>query len=341
MTPLRLGLSTLSLCALALGCAAEAEDVDASVDASTDARTMNADSVGSVQDGGAADSSGTVFDARTDDALSDVAADSPEPRANLLFRSGFEAGTALGSAEDGYHRLTGTDAVSEYTWDESLGGLWGSSNNGIHVIHGGGISGGIENALQSVTGHDGVETRALYQTVAFSSGAPTAQTPYQINNIVDDPDEYYISYWIKLDDSSLGEPDQWRIVWQYKTDRFDYQHEEPGYRISVYIYTDDDGAYWHVKGDDQNPDYWAVSDRDAPVPRDEWFHVEIYSKVSADDDGRFWAKINGIEIASHDGPNLGSAEDTMAFMMLWQLYGSSYPAHQWIDDVEIWDGVPY
>lgn len=266
----------------------------------------------------------------------------PEPaNANLLFRSGFESETTLSPILYGYQRLNGIELESGFVWDESLNGLWGSSNNGIHLIDGGGVAGGISNELQSVIGHDGEDTTALYQEIAFSNGSPTAQTPYQINNISEDPEEYYISYWIKIDDTSLDDPDQWRIVWQFKSDHFSYQHPEPGYRIGVYIYTDEDGPYWHVKGDDQNPDYWSVSDRQTPVPRDEWFRVEVYSKVSAGDDGRFWARINGTEIASHNGPNLGSTADSMYFMMLWQLYGNSYPGHQWIDDVEIWDGVPY
>lgn len=256
--------------------------------------------------------------------------------ANLLFASGFEGEVTLANPSQGYQRLNGV-GDSGYEWNETLNGLWGSSNNGIHLIN----DAGIDNELQTVLGHTGENTEALYQEIAFSNGSPRAQTPYQINNIENDPDEYYISYWIKIDDTSLDEDDQWRIIWQYKTDRFDYEHPDPGYRIGIYIYTDEDGPYWHVKGDDQNPDYWSVSDRDTPVPRDEWFKVEVYSKISAGNDGRFWAKINGVEIASQDGPNLGSEDDSMKFMMLWQLYGNSTPAHQWIDDVEIWDGYPY
>lgn len=266
----------------------------------------------------------------------------PAPNANLLFSSGFEEGVTLASERSGYQRLNGVELESGFVWDESLNGLWGSSNNGIHIIDGGGDEGGIENdIIENVPGPDGEPTRALFQEIEFSSGSPRAQTPYQINNIEDDPDEYYISYWMKIDETSLDEDDQWRIIWQYKTDHFDYQSPKPGYRISVFIYTDEDGPYWHVQGDDQDPKFWSVSNRDLPVPRDEWFQVEVYSKVSSGDDGRFWAKINGVEIASQDGPNLGSDEDTMEFMMLWQLYGNSYPASQLVDDVQIWDGVPY
>ncbi|MFK8080237.1 MAG: heparin lyase I family protein [Granulosicoccus sp.] len=265
--------------------------------------------------------------------------------ANLLFRSGFESGTTLTDVVYDYQRLEGTDEDSGYEWNETLDGLWGSSNNGIHLIDGGGVEGAIRNELQSVIGHSDENTSmALYQSIDFSSGSPRAQTPYQINRITDDPDEYYISYWIKIDDTSMTEPGKWRIIWQFKSDRFNDRHPEDGYRISVYIYTDDEGIFWNVKGDDgggSENEYWEIQDRDTPVPRDEWFKVEVYSKVSAGEDGRFWAKINGTEIASRDGPNLGSEEDTMYFMMLWQLYGDSYPSHQWIDDVEIWDGVPY
>lgn len=255
--------------------------------------------------------------------------------AKLLFSSGFEGITLSPNDATDYQYLNGTDVETGFTWPPNI---WGSSYNGLHTIN----EDGISNKIETVEGHTGELTSVLYNEILYSNGSPGAQTPYQINRISEDPDEYYISFWAKIDGVSLNKPNDWRIIWQYKSDKFDYQNPQPGYRISIYMYNDKNGnTFWHTKGDDQNPDYWAQSNTNVPVPRNEWFQVEVYSKVSSQADGRFWAKVNGQEIANHDGPNLGISGDSMSFMMLTQLYGNSYPAYQWIDDIEIWDGVPY
>ena len=259
--------------------------------------------------------------------------------ANLLFSSGFE-GVQLSEVAYDYQYITGTDAITGFSWPPTI---WGSNRgdepNGIHLIN---DTGNITNEIQTVTGHLGRSTSALYTEFTSINKKPTTQSPYQINNIEIDPEEYYIKFWMKLDDlSNLSDVNNdWRMVWQYKSDDFDYQSVEEGYRISIFIYLDDNGnPHWHVQGDDQSIRYWEQDNYEVPVPTEEWFSVEVYSKVSSGSEGRFWARINGTEIANHDGANLGNSGDTMSFMMLWQFYGSDI-GHQWIDDIEIWDGIP-
>jgi hypothetical protein len=81
------------------------------------------------------------------------------------------------------------------------------------------------------------------------------------------------------------------------------------------------------------------------------FYSEItcdpnYKKPCTNYDTALW-KINGKVVKDYLGPtaaepNLAPALPTkgVEFIMLTQIYGDSNPKHQWIDDIEIWDGIP-
>jgi hypothetical protein len=215
--------------------------------------------------------------------------------------------------------------------------------NGIHLIQDGG-SANLEAALQSVVGHDGNTTTALFQSMTQGSGI--IQNNYQINNITQSPDEFYIKFWMKIDNTSLASNNSWRCIWQFKSlDWYDQNSREPGFRMNLFINRSVSGKlYWSFQGDDNpsNP-IWedVVFDSELTVPREEWFKVEVYSKMSYQNDGHCWAKINDHLIGEHYGPNLGNITDAISFMMLWQQYGNTYPSHNWVDDIEIWDGIPY
>ncbi|MGB5666707.1 MAG: Ig-like domain-containing protein [Maribacter sp.] len=261
--------------------------------------------------------------------------------AKLLFSSGFE-GVQLSNTKYDYQYITGTDANTGFSWPPAI---WGSNTggepNGIHRIDDDGGP-GIDNSLETVIGHNGSSTTALFSRVNYRIGA--TQSPYQINNIQNDPAEFYITYWMKIDATSLASKNDWRAIWEYKSDDFDYQSPNPGFRVIAFIGKDNGGnLYWKFEGgDDPSSPTWEIEvpDSTLPVPRNEWFKVEYYIKLSHLDDGRAWMKINNVLIGDHTGPNLGSATDTMSFMMLTQVYGNSHPMHQWVDDIEIWDGVP-
>ena len=50
-------------------------------------------------------------------------------------------------------------------------------------------------------------------------------------------------------------------------------------------------------------------------------------------------KVNGQLIAEHHGATTTNS-DNLDFIILTQVYGNSHPMHQWVDDIEIWDGAP-
>jgi hypothetical protein len=51
--------------------------------------------------------------------------------------------------------------------------------------------------------------------------------------------------------------------------------------------------------------------------------------------------VNGQVIADRRGPNMGINSKPVNRIMMPNLYtGGLYPAYQWVDDVEIWNGFP-
>ena len=50
-------------------------------------------------------------------------------------------------------------------------------------------------------------------------------------------------------------------------------------------------------------------------------------------------KVNGELIAEHSGATTTNS-DNLDFIILTQVYGNSHPMHQWVDDIEIWNGLP-
>lgn len=260
----------------------------------------------------------------------------PVIEANLLFKSGFE-GVRLTETYYDYQYIVGKDSVTGYTWPPDI---LGSSNanepSGIHNVNDDN-GGAIDNALETVIGPNGNETTTLFQRVNYD--VQVTQAPYQINDIQENPNELYISYWMKTDDISVQGIDKWRAIWEYKTEN--YATYTDGFRMIAFMATDIRGnPYWMLQGDTspQNP-IWQVRNSDIPLIMGEWFKVEYHIKWSNGEDGYAAMKVNGQLIGEHHGVTT-SNNDNLDFIMLTQVYGSNYPMYQWVDDIEIWDGVP-
>jgi len=258
----------------------------------------------------------------------------------LLFSSGFENDTYLSEPNEGieisnwsdYDIIRGTDESTGYSWPIEI---LGSNFAGIHKVDDDDGT-AIDNRIETVIGYDGAETTALFQRVDHD--VQSTQTPYQINNIAENPKELYMSYRMKIDDSALVGPGKWRALWEYKTKNYG---SGSGFRMIAFIYTDNNGkTYWNFQGD-RNPSnpVWEKPNFDIPVPRDEWFKVEYYIKWSDSSDGYASMKVNGQLVADHFGATTINSDD-LDFIILTQVYGNSHPMHQWIDDIEIWDGQP-
>jgi hypothetical protein len=261
--------------------------------------------------------------------------------AQLLFSSGFE-GVSLSSVSGDYQYIRGIDNETGFAWPPTI---WGSNTlepNGIHLIEDGG-SANLEVSLETVIGHDGSPTTALFQSMKQGSGI--IQNNYQINDILDTPNAFYVKFWMKIDNTSLMANNSWRCIWQYKTNGWFDEGPGPGFRMNAFINRNYQGKmYWSFQGDDDpGNSIWeyVVFEDELPVVREQWFKVEVYAKMSYQNDGRCWLKINGHLIGEHNGPNMGSATDGMHYMAIWQQYGNTFPSHNYVDDIEIWDESPY
>lgn len=255
---------------------------------------------------------------------------------NLLFSSGFE-GVKLSQPIYDYQYITGTDTKTGYSWPPSI---LGSENavepSGIHNVNDDNGA-AIDNELQTVIGPYGESSTALFQRVNYD--VQVTQAPYQINGIIENPKELYIRYWMKTDDLSLQGNDTWRAIWTYKTKK--YASNRDGFRMIAFMATDIKGnSYWMLQGD-INPEtpIWQVVNDKIPLIMGEWFKVEYHVKWSNGSDGYASMKVNDQLIGEHSGRTTANNDD-LDFIMLTQVYGSNYPMYQWVDDVEIWDGVP-
>jgi hypothetical protein len=258
---------------------------------------------------------------------------------NLLFSSGFEEQVSLDPVDSNafqqqsyYRIIRGKDAETGFSWPISI---LGATESALHCIdHNNGQA--LKNEIQTVIGHDGTLTRALYNEEKESYGA--TQCTYSILNITEGREDLYIKFWIKTDTESLHQEFTWRTFFEWKTK--DYANGT-GFRLIAFIYIDREGTpYWHWQGDaDPGHPVWEIDNYDVPVPDGEWFLTEFYWHWSEGNDGRALWRVNGQVIGDHHGPTTRNGKP-IDFIMLTQIYGDANPKHQWIDDIEIWDGLP-
>lgn len=274
---------------------------------------------------------------------------SQEDKAKLLFKSGFEDGVYIDSelvyGSEDYRFIRGKDSESGFSWPIDI---LGSSENALHYLSDDGDS--LKASIESVKGHTGKPSRVLYNRMKYNVTGDT-QLPYEILNAKDSTKDIYIRYWMKIDNNMIGQKNRWRALFEYKTkDYKDPGEGGTGFRLISYIYTDKDGkASWHFQGDeDSKTSIWECdtlqptkrcNNSKVPVITNKWFLTEYYWHWSNGEDGLAWWKINGKIVGQNHGPTT-RANNPIDFIMLTQIYGDSNPKEQWIDDLEIWEGVP-
>jgi hypothetical protein len=273
-----------------------------------------------------------------DDTTIDNPDNNEEPQ--LLFKSGFEGdvrvyppqGDEIDCCSD-YLFIKGKDSESGFSWPLEI---WGSAESGLHLVDT--MYNHIKAEIQLVEGIDGVQTHALYTAIEGNTDECCTQCPYEILDIEDGRQDLHIKYWIKIDSASVYTPNSWRTFFEWKTK--DYA-EGTGFRLISYIYADEDGKpYWHWQGDanPENP-IWEIDNKDIPVPVNKWFMTEFYWHWSEGDDGRALWKINDEVVGDHMGPTTRNSKP-IDFIMITQIYGNINPKYQWIDNIEIWTGLP-
>ena len=266
----------------------------------------------------------------------------------LLFSSGFENNVYIDpnpvyGSED-YDFIRGTDNTTGFSWPIDI---LGASESALHRVAG---DGELTSEIQTVDDGNGALTKALYNHEKSRKHGDT-QLTYEILNITQGKTDLYVKYRMKIDSNMLGTINKWRALFEYKTkDYKDPGEGGTGYRLIAFIYTDMQGrASWHFQGDkDSQNSIWECdtltptpqcNNTNVPVITDEWFTTEYYWHWSNDDDGYVVWKINGEIVGEHHGPTTRN-DNPIDFILLTQLYGDVTPKYQWIDDIEIWDGLP-
>ena len=200
----------------------------------------------------------------------------------------------------------------------------------------------MKSEIVTVIGHDGKPTRALYSEMSCADSVENCengntQNPYEILDIKDGKHDLYIKYWIKLDEESIQGTDTWRTFFEWKTKDYD---EGTGFRLISYINMEEDGKmYWRWQGDHDSeidPD-WKFDNKEIEVPIKKWFKTEFFWSWNENGNSRALWKINGQVIKDYIGPNV-LPEKPVDFIMLSQIYSDNNPKHQWVDDIEVWDG---
>jgi hypothetical protein len=285
----------------------------------------------------------------SDSAAGSDTASAPTASANLLFRSGFEGLTALNPPTAGWQDIVGLDGTTGFTWP---GSVWGGSMK-FQTITGLPINDAttenyMVNRIETVTGHDGNPTRALYMEIKRKGGT-YIQDAFLLLPASEQGD-MYISFWVKFQPDLLQKmtPQNWRALFEWKT--------AGDYRMTTYVASWEDGCggvkpngalFWRVRGDNEAngglpyQEFWRVDDCSKVVPVGEWFKIEGFWHRSSGADGRIWIAVNGQVIADRYGPNKGVRNAPINRIFLPVLYSETpYPIYQWVDNLQIWDGFP-
>ena len=250
--------------------------------------------------------------------------------------------------------IDGEDA-SGYTWPIELwGGIgelqYNSRNTAADVT----LSADAE--IEHMVGRTGGNTAALHQMLLRrQTEGHSPQIPYIIRpkgTFTEHP--LYFRFWMKSD----GNFGLWHMPWQFKAD--------DSYRVSLLIETatpnstgDPEGGEpcdrsngnqtprFVLRGDaaDGDPIYWQMCDNSTAVPVNQWFKIEIYfDRGIVSGSGRVWVAINGAEKFDRTiagGLHAPGNTSPISRIMFPQAYGgNTWPRHQWVDDIDLWNGFP-
>ncbi len=289
-----------------------------------------------------------------------------DPGANLLFRTTFSGASLEAEPDCGtsncWREIIGTDTnFPDQQWPMEI---WNGTGRLQQLVLGvpltpQTISNYMRAEIQTVTGHAGNNTRALYQRIE-EWGPGSTQMPHVVQPAAGaENGGIYARYWVKLQDNlTQVQQNSWRIFFQWKTDG--------DYRVSLYVDTynrsSSEGAnppvtdhrpHWRLQGDNEAngglpyEEFWRLFNTTVPVPIGEWFKFEVYwNRGSPGSEGRVWVAIDGQELFDYRGNLWGVNQRTINRIMAPTIYhGASQSAgsnftEQWIDDIEIWDGFP-
>jgi hypothetical protein len=301
---------------------------------------------------------------------------------NLFFRTSF-SGAQLGDPRGSnggdtctttcWQDVTGQDTVyPDQQWPFRIYGMEGQFQllADANPLSSSTVGQYLHNEIQTVIGHAGTSTAALYQHVAQrgNDDGGATQDPLifrWLGSAASQPaqGDFYVRFWIKLQpEFPANLVDGWRMFFQWK--------DGSDYRLSLNMITSESRTHdnipiWNLVADNQATQQTKVIYfnlfRPTTVPSEiptGWFKFEFFQRRNPADlnDFRAWVAINGVTIFNvtepDDGGITGNGQYTgdytkISRIMLPQLYWGTWPegdvdvpVYQWVDDIEVWDGFP-
>jgi hypothetical protein len=235
----------------------------------------------------------------------------------------------------------GLDSTTGFTWPFSL---WGGTTR-IQGIVGTSMTALTFdsyqlNQIQSVTGHDGNPTQALYTEIKQQYVEKFSQNDFIILPAREEGD-LYVSFWMKLqpDLAEKLKVGKWRVIWDWKS--------AGDYRVTAQIVTwGGQAPYWQIRADNYANGglapqvFWEIQNKAVPVPIGRWFKFEAFVHRSSGADGRDWMAVDGQVLADHRGPNIGINSKPINRIILPTYTDAPAPVYQWLDDLQVRDGFP-
>lgn len=255
------------------------------------------------------------------------------PNANLLFKSSFE------------NPIVFTDSNKEKLSGEDQGFDWKDISHLLNYF--GGIVGDeVDTFLTTENSHDG--TISLKQVVMkpWSGTAHRNELDYYTKH--SDYSRLYIRKWIYYP-STMTLPSAGSLCAVCG-----HREVEPDFGVDLNVGFNGIEMYWFATGwwGEITPSgylnhwIWWYNNFDVPVPLGRWFKIEEYIEFHPTD-GVYKVWIDDVltfDIRSEQTMNL---EEETVHNRIGKIYvghssedGYIYPYYHWLDDVEIWDGIP-
>ncbi len=255
------------------------------------------------------------------------------------------------------HKLTGAEDGSNSDWSRDLPC---ADSYFVYLVGDHQPDRYVSSDIVTVEGRDGKPTEALHMSVKADYDAGKSTTRNELSLFYDEAaghgyDEGYVKYWMKLEDDFVErfpmERPNWRMMMEWKEPDSGITTEKGGtnnYRINVHIVMKDGTPRWLVIGQEVQPvriTEWEETNLDHVVPTGRWFQVEAYMRKHASD-GRVFFAVDGETVCDYRGRTEHKDNPLpLKFWSIFKLYhGTKWleagPTHQWIDDVELWSGLP-
>ena len=266
----------------------------------------------------------------------------------LLFKSGFEGNVNIASYGENKHTIAGEDTTTGFDWERDLPG---EKSYFIYLTGKDSPDPYVDTRIEKVIGPNGKTTNALYIGVNRDYDGDRFMTRNEFSLFPQSNlKQGYISYWMKLQaDLEQIWPDDNanRMLMEWKEPNLGGGGGTNNYRFNLNIRRDDGQLYWHVEGQQVQPEReteWVVNNKNIPVPTGEWFKVEVFWRQGSEHNGRLWFAVNGEEVADYKGRTQHSTRpQDLNFWSIFKLYpdrrswfeNEPKKYYQWIDDVEI------